>query len=109
MRLRNNPVRASSRVVTGTVIDSKIEISQAWITGSDLSAEKYRIEASATHQAPRVEASAGGCTRWKKSFMRNRPMAPHRASRLAATNSRATGISIQRDNGFIRSPRRAEG
>ncbi|MNF05266.1 hypothetical protein D3C80_2049570 [compost metagenome] len=65
MRLRNNAALASSRVVTGTVMDSRIGISQACNTGPDLSAEKYTIEASATHQAPRVEARAGGCMRWK--------------------------------------------
>jgi len=40
MRLRNSATRASSRVVTGTVIASKIGISQACSTGPDLSAEK---------------------------------------------------------------------
>jgi hypothetical protein len=40
MRLRNRLVRASSNVVTGTVIDSRIGISQACITGLCLSAEK---------------------------------------------------------------------
>jgi hypothetical protein len=40
MRLRNNAARASSNVVTGTVIASRIGISQACITGPDLSAEK---------------------------------------------------------------------
>ena len=40
MRLRNNAARASSNVVTGTVIASRIGISHACSTGPDLSAEK---------------------------------------------------------------------
>ncbi len=40
MRLRNNAVRASNTVVTGTVIDSRIGISQPCSTGPDLSTEK---------------------------------------------------------------------
>ena len=48
MRLRNNAARASSNVVTGTVIANKIGISQACSTGPDFSAEKQMIEASAT-------------------------------------------------------------
>jgi hypothetical protein len=40
MRLRNSAALASSKVVTGTVIASRIGISQACSTGADLSAEK---------------------------------------------------------------------
>ena len=40
MRLRNSAVRASSSVVTGTVIDSRIGINQPCSTGADLSTEK---------------------------------------------------------------------
>ena len=40
MRLRNNAARASSSVVTGTVIDSRMGISQACSTGASLSHEK---------------------------------------------------------------------
>jgi hypothetical protein len=40
IRLRNNAVRASSNVVTGTVIDNKIGINQPCNTGPDLSTEK---------------------------------------------------------------------
>jgi hypothetical protein len=35
MRLRNNAARASSKVVTGTVIASRIGINQACRTGPD--------------------------------------------------------------------------
>lgn len=40
MRLRNNAVLASNKVVTGTVIDSRIGINQPCNTGPDLSTEK---------------------------------------------------------------------
>ena len=40
MRLRNSAVRASSNVVTGTVIANKIGISHPCSTGPDLSTEK---------------------------------------------------------------------
>ena len=53
----------AENLMSGTVIDSKIGISQACSTGLDLSAGKYKIDASATPHAPRVDASAGGCMR----------------------------------------------
>jgi hypothetical protein len=40
MRLRKSAARASSKVVTGTVIANRIGISQACSTGADFNAEK---------------------------------------------------------------------
>jgi hypothetical protein len=62
-RVRKSSVRASRMVVTGTVSDRKMMMSQACNESLSSCAEKYRMDASVTHHDDRLNASAGGCIR----------------------------------------------
>ena len=53
-RRRKSATRASSSVVTGTVIESRMMISHGWSTSRCSIAESYRMPASVTHQLPKV-------------------------------------------------------
>ncbi len=58
MRLRNSAARASSKVVTGTVIASRIGISQACSTGADF--ERRKVDDRSQCHAPRAQGRGQG-------------------------------------------------